>query len=107
MWSALAAAKDRATKLHKFGRLAKVARLVLTLPHSNADAERVFSAIGLNKTDIRNRLQLNGTLSSLMTIKMATSEPCYMYEPPEKVLKAARKACTLAKEKSKAIANDD
>ena len=62
--------------VNQFQRLASIAKLVLVLPHSNADAERVFSVVGLNKTKSRNRLALDGTLSSIMTIKMAGLEPC-------------------------------
>ena len=69
-----------------------MAQLVLCLPHSNADAERVFSSIDLNKTETRNALHLDGTLSSIMTIKMAASEPCYRFEPPAEVLRASRSA---------------
>ena len=54
----------------EFERLVAVAKLVLVLPHSNADAERVFSVVGLNKTKTRNSLALDGTLSSIMAIKM-------------------------------------
>lgn len=39
-----------------------------------ADAERVFSIVGLNKTKSRNSLALDGTLSSIMTVKMAGLE---------------------------------
>ena len=92
-WTDLSLKKDPVTRLTQFPLLAKVARLVLTLPHSNADAERVFSAIGLNKTKTRNRLQLlDGTLAAMMTVKMATQEPCYDYEPPEEIMKAAKSA---------------
>ncbi|CAL8340082.1 unnamed protein product [Boreogadus saida] len=58
----------------------------------NADAERVFSVVGLNKTNTRNSLALDGTLSSIMTIKMADLEPCFKWEPPSDVLKASKKA---------------
>ncbi|CAL8388432.1 unnamed protein product [Boreogadus saida] len=58
----------------------------------NADAERVFSVVGLNKTKTRNSLALDGTLSSIMTIKMADLEPCFKWEPPSDVLKASKKA---------------
>ena len=37
----------------KFQRLATVALLVLTLPHSNAEEERVFSLVTKNKTKFR------------------------------------------------------
>ncbi|CAL8379607.1 unnamed protein product [Boreogadus saida] len=49
----------------------------------------VFSVVGLNKT--RNSLALDGTLSSIMTIKMADLEPCFKWEPPSDVLKASKK----------------
>ncbi|CAL8250633.1 unnamed protein product [Boreogadus saida] len=45
--------------------------------------------VGLNKT--RNSLALDGTLSSIMTIKMADLEPCFKWEPPSDVLKASKK----------------
>lgn len=54
------------TGAKEFERLAAVAKLVLLLPHLNADAERVFSVVGLNKTKTRNSLALDGTLSSIM-----------------------------------------
>ncbi len=44
----------------EFERLAAVAKLVLVLPHANADAERVFSVVGLNKTKRRDSLALDG-----------------------------------------------
>lgn len=61
-----------------------MAKLVLTLPHSNTDEEIVFSIVGLNKTETRNRLRLEGTLSSILTLKMAAfnQNPCYSYDPP-------------------------
>ncbi len=66
--------------------------LVLVLPHANADAERVFSVVGLNKTKRRNSLALDGTLSSIMTIKMANLEPCFKWEPPSDIIRASKKA---------------
>ena len=79
------------TGAKEFERLAAVAKLVLVLPHSNADAERVFTIVGLNKTKTRNSLALDGTLSSIMTIKMAGLEPCFRWEPPTEVIKASRR----------------
>ncbi|CAL8237870.1 unnamed protein product [Boreogadus saida] len=49
------------------------------------------SVVGLNKTKTRNSLALDGTLSSIMTIKMADLEPCFKWEPPSDVLKASKK----------------
>ena len=75
-----------------FEKLAQVAILVLTLPHSNAEEERVFSLITKNKTKFRPNLKLNGTLSSILTIKLANTEPCHKYEPTKEVLETAKKA---------------
>lgn len=81
------------TGLSQFGGLSKIAALVLVLPHLNADAERVFSMVGLNKTKTRNSLALDGTLSSIMTVKMAGLEPQYLkWEPLTLVLKASKPA---------------
>src|SRR4029434_4565596 len=76
----------------EFERLVAVAKLVLVLPHSNADAERVFSVVELNKTKTRNILALDGTLCSIRAIKMADLEPCFRWEPPSEVIKASKKA---------------
>ncbi|KAJ8015892.1 hypothetical protein DPEC_G00001270 [Dallia pectoralis] len=91
LWGYLGCLKNRASGTLKFPKLSKVAQIVLSLPHSNADAERTFS-IGLNKTDHRKRLSLDGTLSSIMTMKMSSLEPCFKYEPPAEVLKLAKTA---------------
>ena len=79
--------------MSRIPRLSTIAKLVLVLPHSNADAERVFSMVGLNKTKTRNTLALDGTLSSIMTVKMADIEPqCFKWEPPVSVIKASKSA---------------
>ena len=55
----------------KFKYLSMVAKLVLCIPHSKAGEERVFNLIKLNKTPSRNSLNLNGTLSSIVQVKLA------------------------------------
>lgn len=70
----------------------KIAKLVLTLPHSNADEERVFSFVKHNKTPYRDALNINSTLSSILTVKMASKEPCFKFEPTSEVLTASKKA---------------
>ena len=78
--------------LLKFEKIARVACVVLTLPHSNAEEERVFSLVTKNKTKFRPGLKLDGTLSSILTIKLANPEPCYDYEPSQDILESAKKA---------------
>ena len=77
-----------------FKRLAAVALLVLTLPHSNAEEERVFSMVTKNKTKFRPSLKLDGTppMSNILTIKLAKAEPCHKYNPPANVVKSAKRA---------------
>lgn len=55
-------------------KLAK-AILVLVIPHSNADVERMFSQTGLNKTKLRNSLGTK-TLTALLRLQMNAQEPC-------------------------------
>ena len=74
-----------------FLRLAKVAKLVLLIPHSNAAEERVFSIVRKNKTSFRPNLSLETTLPSLLTVKLATEEPCHKIEPPKEVVERAGK----------------
>ena len=75
-----------------YQRLAKVALLVLTLPHSNAEEERILSLVTKNKTKFRPNLKLDGTLSSILTIKLANPEPCQKFEPTQEILQSSKKA---------------
>ena len=61
-----------------FPMLTKVAQLVLVLPHSNAQEERVFSLVTKNKTMFRPNLKLDGTLSSILTVKLANPETLFL-----------------------------
>ena len=61
----------------RFPRLANVAKLVLTIPHSNAQEER---------------LDPKGTLSSILTIKLAAKESAHCFEPTKAVLSKAKAA---------------
>ena len=68
--------------------------LILCIPHSNAGEERVFNLIKLNKTPTQSCLDPNGTLSSIVTIKLANGDSCYSWEPLKNVLKASKSAAT-------------
>ena len=58
----------------KLPLLSKIALCVLVVPHSSAEEERIFSMIRKNKTDFRSRLHLDGSLNSVMRIKMSFPE---------------------------------
>ena len=78
-----------------FPILSKVALLVLTIPHSNAGEERVFSMIKKNLTSLRSCLDQEETLGSIMTIKMESrSRPEGINLPPN-VVKPAKSATRL------------
>ena len=91
LWGYLGSIKDQVTGQFKYKMIANVAILVLTIPHSNADEERVFSLVRQNKTDFRRSLSLDETLSSILTVKMASEEPCYKFEPPSAVVQQSKK----------------
>ena len=46
----------------RFKKLCRIAKLVLVIPHSNADEERVFSMVRKNKTPFHPSLSLEKTL---------------------------------------------
>ena len=90
IWGQLNAIKS-ADGAPRFHLLAQVALTVLCLPHSNAEEERVFSMIGKNKRAERSSLDVKGTLSSIMTVKLADLN-AKTFTPPASVLKAAKSA---------------
>ena len=49
LWSFIEKMKDHAENTLLFPRLWKVVRLILTIPHSNAEEERVFSIVRRTK----------------------------------------------------------
>ncbi len=56
-----------------------------------APCKRRCWEVGLNKTKRRDSLALDGTLSSIMTIKMANLEPWFKREPPSETIKTSKK----------------
>lgn len=72
--------------------LSKVAKLLLVIPHSNAGEERIFSLIRQNKTRSRSSLQSNGTLSSIIQVKLANNQTCIAWEPAKDLLMSSKTA---------------
>ena len=79
-----------------------VAKLVLCIPHSNAGEERVFNLIKLNKTPSRNSLNPNGTLSSIVKVKLANQRNPAAWESSSELLKSAKKATKQYNDEHKA-----
>ena len=71
LWSFIGQMNDHAENALLFPRLWKVVRFILTIPHSNAGEERVFSIVRKNKTCFRPRLDPEETLASIVTVKLA------------------------------------
>lgn len=102
IWHYLSTLKSGDGRL-RFTRLSKVAMLILTIPHSNAEEERVFSMVRKNKTPFRSSLGLDKTLPGLLTVKLATQEPCHKFEPdPSVVTRAGKVTWEYNKEHRKA-----
>ena len=93
LWHGLEKLKDVNGKL-MFGLLSKVAKLVLVLPHSNADKERVFILVRKNKTPFRANLSLDMTFPSILHCKVNgfSNIKCFEYEPSQNVLRNAKSA---------------
>ena len=93
LWSFIGKMKDHAENTLLFPRLWKVVRLILTIPHSNAEEERVFSVVRKNKTSFRPRLDPEETLASIVTVKLAMEpESVETFNIPQEVLIAAKTA---------------
>lgn len=91
LWAYLGSRCEPGTTKLRFGQLFKVAKAVLTIPHSNAGEERIFSLINKNRTPSRSSLQLEGTLSSIITVKTHITDPLE-WKPTESLVKSAKKA---------------
>ncbi len=97
LWWHIANLKLSGTNTPRFKYLFRVAEVVVILPHSNAEEERLFSIVRKNKTDSRSSLKLDGTLLSILTMKYTYPEsdvPCHRWLPDEKILKDAKKAAS-------------
>ena len=99
LWGYLRGIKEPGSSQLMFGLLFRVAE-VMTIPHSNAGEERIFSFINKNKTPSRSSLQLEGTLSSLLLIKTHISDPL-TWEPSNVMLEKAKGATRAYNEQHK------
>ena len=91
LWSYLRSVNKPGTKVPQFDLLFRVAKTILTIPHSNASEERIFSYISKCKTPSRSPLHLDGSLSSIMVLKTHISDPLE-WKPTKEVLEKAKGA---------------
>ena len=87
-WHTISQIKDCSETEYRHSTLAKFAKAVLVIPHSNADTERLFSHIGLNKMKHRNRPGIS-TLNSLLTEQFNVPQKCYEFKPNSELLKTS------------------
>eukprot|EP00795_Rhopilema_esculentum_P012577 gene12577-3276_t len=88
----------------RFKFLPKLAEIILIIPHSNAELERLFSIVKKNKSIERSSMKLGGTLSSILAMKTMYPEsntPCYSWKPTEEVLESSKKATNKYNEEHK------
>ncbi|XP_071508171.1 uncharacterized protein [Diadema antillarum] len=93
-WSTLSQMQDKSSGELKYGNLAKVMHLILSIAHSNASDERLFSMVRKNMTEFRPSLGTQ-TLSDLLTQKMASQakgEACFQAKFSDKVLEKCKGA---------------
>ena len=78
---------------HKYPILFKLAQLILSLPHGNADEERVFSLCTKNKTNFRGSLSTQ-TLASLLACKvnLFSHTACYQWNPDKSIVAGVKHA---------------
>lgn len=82
MWHELSLVKDFVHDNPRFFNICKLAKLVLALPHSNAEAERVFSIVTDVKTKKRNRIR-DKSLNSVVVIRSSfqdKNQNCISYK---------------------------
>ena len=100
LWRYLRGVKKPGASGCEFDLLFKVEEVVMTIPHSNAGEERIFSLINKNKTPSRSSMKLDGTLSSIIVIKTHIDD-LLLWEPTKSLVKKAKKATKLYNSKHK------
>ena len=99
IWYHLQKMKSSCGENFRLHLLFRVALIILLTPHSNAGIGRVYSLVKKNKPENsdRNRLNIEGSLSSILSVKLDAPESsikCYNFKPSSKLLEKAKKATT-------------
>jgi len=63
-----------------FPLLKVVIKNIMTLPHSSACVERIFSCVNLIKTKYRNRLNTHNLIGLLHTKRVIKDSNCFSYD---------------------------
>ena len=89
-WNEVGQVRD-ITGHQRFPLLTRLAKAILVIPHGNADVERSFSKMGLNKTKLRNKLSVD-TMNALLQVQCNHNEPCYAFKPSAQMLTRCKNA---------------
>ncbi|CAH2084734.1 unnamed protein product [Euphydryas editha] len=71
-----------------YQEIGNLAKMILSLPHSNADVERVFSSMNIIKTKTRNKMSLK-TMTSILHIQWGLKrlkESCCSHKVPIEII---------------------
>lgn len=85
-------------KCFKYQKISNLMLLILTIPHSNAECERIFSSITKIATQFRSSMTKD-TLENLLICKSNTSKHCFEQEFDKEFLKKAKSATANALQK--------
>ena len=93
VWCEIFAMKNLVTGEKRFPILEKFMTAILTIPHSNADCERLFSMVRKNRTESRSSMAV-GTLSALIATKVNLFRElkCFQFKPGKDVFRRAKTA---------------
>ena len=92
IWNFLASMTSADGCRPRFPNLEKGSKTCSCSSHSNAGEERLFSLVRLNKTSYRSAVSLDGTLSSIVTVKTHLSNSSTKFDPPKELPGKAKKA---------------
>ena len=92
----------------RFGTLSKLAKILLVLPHSNADPERLFSMVRKIETEHRERLDPS-TVCDLLSTKINNDNVCYdnKYLVSDSFLRSVKTATRRSLERSTSMETMD
>lgn len=91
---ALVGQMKSANGLLKYDRLSKVMLAILSIPHSNAECERIFSSVTKTKTQFRSMLSQE-SLEKLLTLKSVQEGKCLEQEFSQEFLKRTKSATSV------------
>ena len=93
-WVSVSEITDQSDGARPFAKLAQVMLGILSIFHSNADSERIFSLVRKVKTELKGNMKIE-TLNNITTHKVlerACDVPCYNYHPQADLLKRCKGA---------------